>query len=504
VAALFVVALTTAACGAPSGGDIDVEALLRDDVEESPAVGGSDTTVVDATGAPDGTAAEGGGQGGATGAGRRSATTGGGGGSIAGVPGARSTAGGAKPAGGPGVTDSEIKVGFMVTANLQAGFAAIGASGQPPDEIDLYRVMVDWANAHGGIGGRKVVPVFAETDALSNWQAQAQAVCARFTEDERVAVAVTSVVGGNDALATCLIGKGVPVVEQNHWLWDGPYLQRLGHLLFQPSRMRPDRAIPAGVATLAEGGYFGSGHRLGVLRFDGPVFERLSRNVLRPALAANGGNLVEEVAIATPGGASDFGGMSAQIGNAIIRFRSQQVTHVMFLENAGILPFFWNHEASSQGFYPRLGLMSSDLPATQASQASPRVLQDSLAAGWAPSLDSNMDPDLIPPNPALEACMGVMEKAGVSNEFGLGFYISAACDAMFFLKSTLDNASALTGDGMRTAVEKRGGTYVSPYTFPRTQLGPGRHDGATMMALARYEEAPCDCYRYITPARAVP
>lgn len=505
--AVFVVvlALVTSACGTDRGAPVDVAALLREPAPDAASGVSADGTpladpsapaVIDpATGLPvPGAAAA------RSGTGAGSGAAGAAGGVTSAGPGGRSAVA-ARVAGGPGVTDTEIKIGFMVTANLQAAFGAIGASGQPPDEIDLYRAMVDWANDNGGIGGRNVTPVFAETDALSNWQAQAQAVCAQFTEDDRVAVAVTSVVGGSDALTSCLAQKGVPVVEQNHWLWDDEYWGRLGNVMYQPSRMRPNRAIPAAVETLAAGGFFGSGHRLGILRFDGPVFERLSRTVMRPALAARGANLVEEVAIGTPGGASDFGGMSAQIGNAIIRFRSQRVTHVMFLENAGIIPFFWNHEASTQEYYPRLGLMSNDLPATEASQAPPRVLQDSLAAGWAPSLDTV--PEHMPPNPARESCVRIMEERGLSAESGLGFYVSAACDAVFFLKQALDGATALTADGMRTAAERVGGSYVSPYTFPRTNIGPGRHDGATMMALAKYD-APCECYRYITQPRAVP
>jgi hypothetical protein len=495
-----VMAAMTAACSTSSGRSLDVQALLRadrtEDAASTAAASGEDAPAESETAAGEAAA-------GRAGPARTSAGGVTSDGAIAGVPGARTAVARHIP-GGPGVTDKEIKIGFMVTANLQAAFAAIGAGGQPPDEIDLYRVLVEWVNAHGGIGGRKVVPVFAETDVYTNWQTQADQVCAKFADDERVAVGVSSVVGGHDGLATCMAGKGVPLVEQNHWLWDNPYWERLGKYLYMPSRMRPERSIPAGVATLAEGGYFEQGHRLGLVRFEGPVFERLSRNVMQPALAAHHANLVDEVAISSPGGASDLGGVGAQLSSAILRFRRQNVTHVMFLENAGILPFFWNHEASNQNYYPRLGLMTYDIPDTQAGQASARVLQNSLAAGWAPSLDTSVsDEKIAPPNPARDACVDIMKQAGVALD-SFGFYHSAACDAVFFLKSTLDNAPALTADGMRAAAEGRGGSYVSPYTFPRTQLGPGRHDGATMIALLRYEESPCGCYRYISQARAVP
>ena len=402
---------------------------------------------------------------------------------------------------GPGVSATEIKVGFMVTKNLQAAFATIGAEGQPPDEIDLYKAMVKWANDHGGLGGRRIVPVFAEVDATGNWQAQGEAVCATFTQDNRVAAAVSSVVGGTDALVSCLAPKGVPLVEQNHWLWDQTYWQQYGKLLYQPSRMRPNRSIPAAMKTLAEGGFFSTGHRLGLVRFDAPVFQRLAAQVMKPSIAANGGNLVDEVAISSPGGVGDFGGMSAQLGNAILRLRSNRVSHVLFLENAGILPFFWNHEANSQQYYPRLGLLSYDSPYTQQTQDDPKVLKGSLAAGWAPALD--VIKENFPPNRASTECASIMKQQGLPTDYGFGFYHSAACDALFFLKTALDRAPALTADGLRQSVESLGTSYQSPYTFPSTSLGPGRHDGATMIALAAYEDG-CQCYKYIRPPVTVP
>lgn len=516
LAALVVLVGVATACSSTSGRDVDVQGLLRSDGGGGAASGATSGGIAGVSGSSDGVAAAGvdgagspaagatastarsGGAVGGAGAAGMATADGAGDDSSAAVAGA----GGPTIPGGPGVSATEIKVGFMVTKNLQAAFGAIGASGQPPNEIDLYRALVAWANANGGVGGRKLVPVFVEVDATTNWQAQAQAACATFTDDNRVAVAVSSVVGGTDALVSCLAPKGVPLVEQNHWLWDQPYWTRFGAFLYQPSRMKPERSIPAGVKALAARGFFSAGHKLGLVRFDGPVFQRLSANVLKPAIAANGGKLVEEVAISSPGGAADLGGVSAQLSNAILRFRAAGVTHVMFLENAGILPFFWNQEANSQGYYPRLGLLSYDLPNTQAGQVDPKVLKDALAAGWAPALDTNAD--TAPANPATARCAAIMKQSGVQNSSGFGFYDGAACDAVFFLKQALDRAPALTADGLRRSVESLGTSYVSPYTYPATAFGLGRHDGASEIALLRYQESPCGCFTYVTPPHEVP
>ena len=130
------------------------------------------------------------------------------------------------------------------------------------------------------------------------------------------------------------------------------------------------------------------------------------------------------------------------------------------------------------------------------------MLQGALAAGWAPALDT--DVDKFPANPASAKCAAIAKQRGLPTEYGFGFYHSAACDAVFFLKAALDTAPALTADGLRRAVEALGTSYTSPYTYPETAFGPGRYDGASRIALLRYEAEPCDCFTYVTPPQPVP
>jgi ABC-type branched-subunit amino acid transport system substrate-binding protein len=481
--------LTLVSCSGSSGRGVDVRAMLdrpSDATAAENALGAANGASADAAGPADASGATGAIPGQVRpGGGPSAAAT-----SVVARTGARST----NVPIGRGVTVDSIRIGFMVTVNLQAGFAAVGASGKPPEERAVRQAVIDWVNTRGGIAGRKIVPVWHEFDVTSGTnESQAQAACATLTEDNQVFAVVSSNVNGSDALATCLAAKGVPDIELNLWPFDKAAYDHYRGLLYQPGRIRSDRAYGAWVDRLADAGYFDSGHRLGILRFDAPIFQRLTDQQVKPRLAARGGNLVEEVTVATPHGVSDFGGMSAAFNSAIVRFRQAGVTHVMMVENAAIMPFFFLQQAESQQFRPRYALTSNDLPGTVAGQSPAAQLNRALALGWTPPADVGYG-DHPGGNSAWALCNDIMKKAGFDPTGG-GFYTQNACDALFFLKQAGDRAPALTADGLRQGTEALGTAYTSPYGLGPTEFGPGRYDGAAAAGILAYD-TPCKCFKF--------
>jgi hypothetical protein len=400
---------------------------------------------------------------------------------------------------GPGVSDTEIKIGFQITGNLGAGFALVGASGDAPEERLIYEALVDWINNTGGLAGRKLVPVYHDTDPTGGtWSTQAAAACATFTEDNQVLLVGTSVVGGSDAMYNCLSAKGKPTIEQNLWLFDHKYYDGKPGLLYQPGRMSPDRWAKAYVDGLQEAGYFKGNPKLGLMRFDAPVFERISDNVLKPRMKAKGLEFTEEIAISSPESVAGFSSASSQISNAILRLRDKGVTHVMFLENAGILPFLFMPAAESQGYRPRYGLSSNDIPATQEGQVPPVQLVGSVGVGWLPGSDVSNE-NYPPGNSVHDQCLAVAHAAGTSES---GFYVQPPCDTLLFLRAVLDRATDLTTEGIRVAAEQLGTSYGSPVTFA-TAFGPGRYDGATRYRILFFDTS-CSCYKFTGSQRPVP
>ncbi|HEX9681655.1 MAG TPA: ABC transporter substrate-binding protein [Acidimicrobiales bacterium] len=446
---------------------------------DSTALGDPETTTGNGTDAGDG--ARGPGLGGAPAPG----TAGGGGGVTAGGGGRA----GLVP-GGPGVTDSEILIGVEAAENINQATAVVGAETNNPEESDVAAALAEWVNANGGMGGRSVRLVIHEKDVTrGTWEQHAQAACSRFTEDTRVFAVISSSVGGNESLASCLAAKGVPVVELNYWPFDAEAYRRLGRYLYQPSRMIPDRYAAAYVDGLVAMGFFENA-RIGLIRFDQPVFERMAE-AIKARLAVHGLSVVDEQATITPRGVSDFGAMGGQIGNALISFRSNQVSHVLFAEYNGMLPFLLLNAAEAQGYRPKYGFQSNNLPETQADEQAPQQLAGAMVVGWMPPNDVGMVFDQR--GGTYARCLDIVAGAGGS-ERGRRLYGGYGCDAFMFLKHALDRASALTASGLEDAVHRLGTSFDSPFTYA-TSFFPGRHDGAAAVRYSVYDPQ-CQCFRY--------
>jgi hypothetical protein len=395
---------------------------------------------------------------------------------------------------GVGVTATEIKLGVEAANDINKETAVVGAKTDNPEEKDVAAAVIDWINAHGGIAGRKVVYVRQQTDETSGtWASQAQAACSNFAEDNHVFAAISSSVGGDDSLAACLASHQTPLVEEDFWPFDAGEYGRFGSYLYQPGRAIPERWTTGYVDGLYDHHFFDGG-KVGIIRFDKLVFANMA-TAMRNRLAAHGVAVTDEQAVLTPAGISDFGTMGAQIGNAILSFRSKGVDRVLFAEYGGILPFVMLAAADGQKYHPRYGFSTIDRANTQASQSSSSQLHGAMNVGWAPDEDVTNSQDNRGGNAAL--CLQIGKEKGVAGSSGTGgfrLYMHLFCDSILFLKTALDRAPALTPEGLRASVESLGTSYDSPYTYG-TRLGPGRHDGAAVMRTTQYDDG-CGCFVY--------
>jgi ABC-type branched-subunit amino acid transport system substrate-binding protein len=109
-----------------------------------------------------------------------------------------------------GVTDSTIKLGLV-----QPDYDCIKdfVDFNRGDQEKTYKVFVDDLNAHGGILGRKVEPVYRDFCPIGN--AQALAACTSFTEDDKV-FAVVGVFIDQSGDAQLCIAKNHQTVEIIH------------------------------------------------------------------------------------------------------------------------------------------------------------------------------------------------------------------------------------------------------------------------------------------------
>ena len=398
-----------------------------------------------------------------------------------------------------GVTKEAIKLGFWIL-DTTAVCANVGVDSGPCAGDDRAEVAAinDWMNAHGGIAGRRVDPVLVVQEVTrSNYSTMAQAACEAFTEDHQVfAVVVASQFSRPDHV-NCLAERNTPVVDAGTWAFDADDYARFAGFLYQPDRPRPERWVTAYVDGLARQGFFEKGSTIGLVRFDGASYTRVTEEVLKPRLAAHGFAVAEEAAIRTPESIAQYSDMNAEMNNAILRFRNEGVDRVLFFATNQELSFFFFKAADSQGFRPRYGLSSYDNPAFEESEAPGDQLNGAIGFGWAPRLDVAYERDPGGGRPVTR-CGKIFADAGLDPTRAR----SEKCDNMFFLKAALDRAQALNPLGLRLAVEGLGGAFKPAATLT-TRFDRGRYDGPATYRFLAFRQG-CSCFRYTSGERAMP
>lgn len=402
---------------------------------------------------------------------------------------------------GRGVSATAIKVGFWIV-DVSGTCSTLGVSGNPAceesDEGEIEAINT-WINAHGGIAGRKLDPVVIKSDVeRSGYAAEAEAACEAFTEDHKVFVVVVPPQISRPEFVSCLAARNTPVVDGGFWPFDRRDWQRLAGILYMPNRPRPERWVAAYIDGLAAQGFFGKGTKVGLLRFEGAPFRRVTEGVLKPRLAAHGVRLTDEFAITPPQNtSSEYGTMNAQLNSAVLRFNDKDVDRVIFFGTLLEMQFFFMHSAEAQGFRPRYGLSSLDWPSFLEGLAPRDQLRGAVGVGWSIGYDvaAARDPG---PNAAATRCKKILQDAGLDPGAGR----NAKCDSAFFLKAALDRAPALNLMGLRLAVEGMGRSFEPAETFA-AQFGPSRYDGPASFRYVRFDDG-CACFRYSGGLRPLP
>lgn len=397
---------------------------------------------------------------------------------------------------------TEIKIGYWVV-NSDAGCQAIGAdrgSGQgcTSSDADAVRAFASHVNANGGIVGRKLVPVIYETEATrDSWASQAQAACAHFTEDNQVFAVVSEGEVGRDVLAYCVARTNTPVIDPGFWPFDDHAYRELNGLLYQPDRAKPERWVRAYIDGLAAQGFFGKDTRVGLFRFGGGSFDRVTERVLKAKLQEHGVKLAEEAVIKTPASVAAFSDMNVELASAILRFRQARVNRVIFFSTMAEMAIFYFPQAESQGFRPRYGVSSLEYLGRLSADAPDAQLRDAVGVGWLPRFD--VAPADDPGGSAAAAqCKEILRQAGLNAGAGR----NSRCSATLFLKAALDRAPALNPTGLRLAVEGLGTSFEPAETFTAS-FGPGRYDGPSTLRFVGFNTQ-CGCFRYTSGPKPLP
>jgi hypothetical protein len=451
--------------------------------------------------------------GGGTGSGGGSGRTGSGSGTRSGT-GTRSSGGGGSTAVGPGVTDKEIFVGSGYAVNSSAANAAIGAAGiEQGDDKRNTQVVIDDINAHGGIAGRKLTPVWYEIDNTSTATSdqQYQAACEALTRDHKV----YAVMGGgeSDTMLTCLHNQGVVSVNDDLTVSDTARLKRFPYY-WELSSLTLDRIATAEVTAVDAQGFFSSSWntttgtpvpgkaKVGVLTYDLPSFNRAVDQVLVPALAKVGAKPDPADVIRTPplSSQAETGNVAAAVSSAVLKFRSDNVTHMFILEDNAVLSLLFANNAESQGYHPRYAVNTQNGQQALLDQgAYPRgQLNGTVGIGWLPGIDitpaENTD-DGPYSNDARRRCIALYKAHGVVYDNANAWAVAlGTCNTLWFFRDVMKNVTVLNRDGFRSAAERMGTSFEITSSFA-TRFDAAHHDGVTAVRYWAYKPE-CGCMRY--------
>ena len=338
------------------------------------------------------------------------------------------------PAAADGVTKDEIKIGITYP-DLDAIRSVTNTNHG--DYEKAYRAVIDDLNKHGGIDGRKVVPVFAKINPLGT--APAQEACIKLTEDEKVFVAMSFF---NTDAPLCFVSSHDTPILGGQTTPENLAKAKAPWVTLESGAEIGDRQIDA----LAK-----SGALKGKLGIVGIADEKISQldGVVVPALKRNkitGTSAIIDAPSSDPV-------LAVQQATTIMeRFKSDGVKTVLLVGGAVTAVV---NALSRSDYRPKLVANNArNLASTASNPATdPSVVKTAVAADFGFIFD----------DPALKKCFGVVEKATghkIVENVPQGepqYRVSAqtACEYISLL-STLAKAAGknLTVDSFGKAIDK--------------------------------------------------
>ncbi|MCW2570893.1 MAG: hypothetical protein JWO88_951 [Frankiales bacterium] len=326
-----------------------------------------------------------------------------------------------------GVTANTITVGFTYLENASAANAAIGAggmtNGHEPQEVALLAADI---NSHGGLAGRKLVVLYHAVDATKTGTppaVQTQAECDYWTQDHSVFAVISSSPFAY-AAKPCLEKRGLIYLSGYMVFADDDMVKR--RLTFDLAAMSFDRFARAVPAALSDGGWYagwdtqsgrsGTGSvKTGILYYENLMLDRVVKQIMIPRMR-QAGHAPDQADVITVATGSDAGASAIQ--GAILKFRSDGVTHVVLPDMAGVLTLLFANGANSQHYYPRMGGGSGNAfqLLLQNGSVQPASVNGAVAAGWFPINDLPYSSSKPPAQttPAFADCMKRFNAWGIT------------------------------------------------------------------------------------------
>jgi ABC-type branched-subunit amino acid transport system substrate-binding protein len=405
------------------------------------------------------------------------------------------------PATGPGWNQKDVFVGVPTENDASSVIAGLGVSFNPGNETKDIDAAVKALNDAGGVLGHKIVPVYHDnsTPAIEANPAEvAGQDCTYFSQDRRV----VEVINGLSAISLppCLAPLHVPDIEAGSVIEGTADYQKYGPYLWTTEFPNVDLLAQNMVTQLHDEGYFGKWNtRTSSPLAAGPV----KVGILEPN-SATGSELASRIASAVRATGiqvaktflytDSLGAYGAQMAAAELQFASAGVTHVLNIPPVAGAMLFFLEVAQAQGYHPRLGITSYDLPNQDASDLPHQSLLGAMGVGFDPGDDAV--PSQTPkPNAPAKACDHAERRAGVSNTTPLSIGTARQlCDALNLFVKAATAGGGFTAEDIAAGMAAAGPNFVPGATYG-SQLSATNH---SMPANLRdlFWQPSCTCFQY--------
>ena len=399
---------------------------------------------------------------------------------------------------------SPLSIGVVLTATSNA--EAFGVSfGNTYSERQVDDAVINSLNAHGGLAGRKVVPVYAQTDTgSSNWETDFSAACATFTQDHHVVAVLGYVFNYFRSFEGCLSAKGIPHLSTGFNVPDREELARFP--------LQLDLDVPTidrrGLLKLVGGAQdqvLTSKNRIGLLTDTCPGTPSSLEHVFLPAASKLGLKVVKTVSISCPNGNADSAGAVRALQSAVLSFASANVDRVILhASSEGPALLLFSLSAESQGYRPtyvvsslaNLEALRAEFPANQ--------IGNIHGYGWMPTQD--VPPrDYPKPNALQQRCLALLKSASIRPSAGPDYYYAYNfCESLFvYEQALLKTGGDSEGRRVVSAVKGLGTSFASLTNDGGSAFDPSHPDAPRSMRHLLYAGS-CSCFRYTGPTRAIP
>jgi len=409
-----------------------------------------------------------------------------------------------EPGDGPGVTATTINIASAYDPDVAAADSAIGAANANPGDTKAEETaVINYINAHGGVAHRKINPIWYKASASNDASTTDQQACAYWTQDHKVFLNAA----GDPLLDECTAKSGGIALISGGIVLETTAQNRKYPQDVNLTSFTIDHSMTVTINGLEKQGYFSKGAKVGVVTWDDPYYHYGITQAAVPGFARLGLHNVPVQYVAVPQGVQDVSQTSAAAGNAVLKFRTMGIDHVIIFDgpagitSSGVLWLEWSQQANSQQYYPKHGLNSTSGFNAFGSEIPQKELEGAVGVGWLPSLEetsSDWANTPLPPNGHL--CFKIMKDAGQQQSGANAQAVQLGiCETLFFFKQVLDPITGpINRETAMAAINAMGGKFASMVTFGTT-FNVNKHDGAYLVRNMQFQDG-CKCFRYTSRA----